>query len=79
MSRTNRSVWPGITLLVLGVLFLLDNLDVASSEQVVRTYWPVVLIISGLSLLTRCQRIRLNAEGHGSSESTLEGSESASD
>jgi uncharacterized membrane protein HdeD (DUF308 family) len=64
MSRTNRSVWPGIILLVLGVLFLLDNLDVASSEQVVRTYWPVVLIISGLSLLTRCQRVRLNAKGH---------------
>ncbi len=43
----------GLILIVLGVLILLDNLDVAEIRYVIRTYWPLILVIVGLSLLLR--------------------------
>lgn len=56
MSRTDRSIWPGLILLILGVLFLVNNLEVASFGHVVRTYWPLILILIGIGILFRGQR-----------------------
>lgn len=53
MSASQRSLWPGLILLILGILFLLDNLEVASFGHIVRTYWPLILIIIGTSILFR--------------------------
>jgi hypothetical protein len=43
----------GIILITLGVLFLLDNFGYASFGELIHDYWPVILIIIGLSLLLR--------------------------
>ncbi len=56
MARSDRSFWPGIILLVLGVLFLLDNLEVASFSHLITTYWPLILILVGISILLRATR-----------------------
>jgi len=37
-------VFLGVILLGLGVLFLLDNLNVLESRDVIRTFWPVLLM-----------------------------------
>jgi len=39
-----------ITLIVLGVIFLLNNLEVLELRRVLR-YWPVVMIVLGFFLL----------------------------
>ncbi len=79
MSTTNRSFLPGVILLVLGVLFLLDSLDVASFGHVMRTYWPVILIIMGIAFLMRRQRVWLNTEQSKSVGGVHEGIESPAD
>jgi predicted membrane protein len=56
MSTTKHSFWPGVILVVLGVLFLLDTLEVSSFGHIVRTYWPLILIIVGIALLLKSQR-----------------------
>ena len=54
MSSTNRNlVWP-IVLIVLGVLFLLHNLDFipfSRVKHILATWWPVILIALGLGAL----------------------------
>jgi predicted membrane protein len=79
MSTTNRSFWPGVILLVLGVLFLLDSLDVASFGHVMRTYWPVILIIMGIAFLMRRQRVWLSSEQSKSVGGVFEGTETPTD
>ena len=51
----NRSsgFWWGIILIVLGALFLLENLDVISVDIAVRDYWPLLLVLWGIWMLTR--------------------------
>jgi predicted membrane protein len=56
MSTTKHSFWPGVILVILGVLFLLDTLEVSSFSHIVRTYWPVILIIVGIAFLLKSQR-----------------------
>ena len=44
-----------IILVVVGTVFLLNNLGIAqlSIREIATKWWPVLLIIAGLSLLTR--------------------------
>ena len=53
MSQHRYSYVGGIILITIGVLFLLDNLGFANISDVIYTYWPVILVIIGLSLLFR--------------------------
>ena len=76
MYSHNRSFWPGLIILVLGVLFLLDNLDVASFGHMTRTYWPLILIIIGIALLMRRQRVWTTSEQQKPEESQYLGAES---
>lgn len=49
-----RRVWevvPGVILIALGLVFLLDTLGVVSAGRLLATYWPVFLIAGGLLLL----------------------------
>ena len=48
--RKRRPVWPGLLVITVGVVFLLDNLDVIESEQLFR-FWPVILIVAGVKHL----------------------------
>ena len=43
--RTNGNLAVGIILIALGILFLLDSLDVVTDN--IHTYWPVILIAIG--------------------------------
>jgi lia operon protein LiaF len=45
----NRSrLWGGVLLIAVGLLFLLDSMQVADFGDVIRTYWPLILIFFGL-------------------------------
>ncbi len=44
-TPTSRNVKVGVTLIVLGVLFLLYNLDIIR----IRNWWPILLILAGLA------------------------------
>jgi predicted membrane protein len=52
-NRHHRPYVGGIILIIIGVLFLLDNFGYASFGELIHDYWPVILIIIGLSLLMR--------------------------
>lgn len=51
MNKGN--IFWGSTLLVFGILFLLENLDLLEIDfsDLISTYWPVMLIIGGISIL----------------------------
>ena len=50
-----KSIGVSIFLITIGVVFLLDNLDVIdiSVSELIRTYWPVILIWMGVEKLIR--------------------------
>jgi predicted membrane protein len=52
MERSG-GVWLGVILIAIGVLFLLDNVYIVDFGEIVHTYWPVLLIIWGVSKLAR--------------------------
>ncbi len=52
MSRSS-GFWWGIILVILGALFLAENLDIISIDVAVRDYWPVLLVLWGVWVLTR--------------------------
>jgi|TARA_B100000902_G_scaffold270499_1_gene256352 lia operon protein LiaF len=51
----NKSIGVSLFLIVIGSLFLLDNLDVIdiSITELIRDYWPVILIWMGIEKLVR--------------------------
>ena len=51
----NKSIGASILLIVIGVLFLLNNLDYIdiSIAELIRVYWPVILIWLGTEKLIR--------------------------
>jgi predicted membrane protein len=48
-----RNVTWGFILVVIGVLLLLNNLDIADMGDIIQDYWPMILILWGISILTR--------------------------
>ena len=56
MSNTNRSLWPGLILLLLGIIFLLNNLEISSVGHLIGRYWPLILILLGIGILIKSQR-----------------------
>jgi predicted membrane protein len=55
-----RNLFWGMVLILLGLLFLLDNLGIADFGEVIRMYWPVILILWGISALFRKRRHTAN-------------------
>lgn len=55
-SRGRQLFWPG-TLILVGGGWVLVNLDVLAAD-VARSYWPVVIVLWGVSILTRRVRQR---------------------
>ena len=45
---------PGLVLLAVGLVFLLDNLDLVESGSILR-FWPVILLVAGLKNLIDAQ------------------------
>ena len=56
MATRNQISYGGIILIGLGVLFLLDTLDIANFGHLIATWWPVVLILVGINILMRQKR-----------------------
>ncbi|HET9216282.1 MAG TPA: DUF5668 domain-containing protein, partial [Terriglobia bacterium] len=52
MGVGDMELWGGIVLVLAGSLFLLDNFNVISLEQVGR-FWPVILILVGFVFIRR--------------------------
>lgn len=48
-----RDLFFGMLLIALGILLLLDNLDVISFGDAIRHYWPALLILWGISELLK--------------------------
>jgi predicted membrane protein len=48
--NTSNLFW-GLLLIAVGVIFLLDNRGVVDAVYILRTYWPLVLIVLGLAML----------------------------
>ena len=50
-----KSIGISILLIVIGIVFLLDNLNYVqiSIAELIRTYWPVTLIWLGIEKLMR--------------------------
>ena len=50
-----KSIGVSIFLITIGIVFLLDNLEVIdiSVSELIRTYWPVILIWMGVEKLIR--------------------------
>jgi predicted membrane protein len=49
--KTQGRIFWGILLIVLGVLFLLDQMDRLDFGDLVGRYWPVIFILIGVSIL----------------------------
>ncbi len=52
-NRHRHPYVGGLILITIGVLFLLDNLGYANFGDLIHNFWPIILIIIGLSLLMR--------------------------
>ena len=50
MGKTNTLFW-GVILVLFGVLFLLDNLDIMNFSYFISTFWPVILILIGFKII----------------------------
>ncbi|MCX6135936.1 MAG: cell wall-active antibiotics response protein LiaF [Ignavibacteriales bacterium] len=53
MHPARRSYLGALILIVLGVLFLLENFGLADVGNLIGTFWPVILILIGISILMR--------------------------
>lgn len=51
-----RNLFLGVVLITLGTLFLLNNFGVADFGEMIHDYWPLILIIWGLSIVMRDKR-----------------------
>ncbi len=56
MSTYRRPYLGGMILILLGILFLLDTLNIADFGEMISTYWPLILIFVGFSILMRNKR-----------------------
>ena len=57
-----RNLYWGIILVVIGLLLLLDNLDVVEFEDIISDYWPFILILWGASILLRRRQLTATAD-----------------
>ena len=48
--------WGGMALIILGMIFLLNSADIIPFRELFVTYWPLLLILLGVSLLLRRPR-----------------------
>ncbi len=63
--------WWGILLIGLGVLFLLDTVNLLDVGGLIVTFWPLILVFIGIRLLIRHQMGRGRAATGGASRSTF--------
>jgi predicted membrane protein len=57
-SKNNQSNWVGITLIIVGFLFILDTFNIMEFGGIISDWWPAIFIIIGL--------IKLKGQDRGS-------------
>jgi predicted membrane protein len=65
-----RNVTWGFILVLVGLLLLLNNLGIADISDILSDYWPLILILWGISILTR-RRQSSDTESSVISSSTI--------
>jgi len=55
-DRDSGGLFAGIMLIVIGTLFLLDRLGYADVHDVLHNYWPMFLVVFGLSRFVHRRR-----------------------
>ena len=60
-NAKNNLLW-GAILILFGLLFLLDNFDIMDFGDIVRTFWPVVLILIGVKIILDKKRANSKPE-----------------
>ncbi len=48
-----QNLFWGILLILLGILFLLDNMELVEFSEIIKTYWPAIIILWGIHILLR--------------------------
>lgn len=53
MRKSRGNWWIGIVIILLGIVFLLSNFGLLelSMGKLIRTYWPVILLVLGINIL----------------------------
>ena len=51
--RKSRGSWFGFALVILGIVLLLDSTGAMDFDDLIRTYWPLLLVIWGITVLAR--------------------------
>jgi hypothetical protein len=49
----SRGKWLGFSLIIIGGIFLLDSTGTFNIGEIIRTYWPLLLVLWGFAMLTR--------------------------
>jgi predicted membrane protein len=57
MYPERRPYIGGLILIGLGIIFLLGNFGIADVGELIGTYWPLILIIIGISILARRRHV----------------------
>ncbi len=70
MAHGHRSYIGGLFLVIIGVILLLDNLEIADFSHVIHTYWPVFLVLIGVNLLLRRSESHWHEWRHDSGDHT---------
>jgi lia operon protein LiaF len=55
MRNTSNLIW-GLLFIAAGIIFLLDNYSYVNAWDLVRTYWPLILVAIGLKILWDVKR-----------------------
>ena len=51
-----RNIWWGAGLIVIGLLFLLDNAGMIDAGRFLRLFWPAAIVVWGILLLVHARR-----------------------
>jgi len=71
-ARPGRSIVPGVVLLLLGVFFQLDRLDLIRARE--RDLWPVLLVVGGAALIAESLAVkRIPRDAFSASGASREG------
>jgi lia operon protein LiaF len=49
----SRGKWLGFSLIIIGTVFLLESTGILEIGDIIGTYWPLLLVLWGLMMLTR--------------------------
>ncbi len=69
MSTKNNSNIGGLILVVIGLLFLLDKMDILEFGYIISTFWPLILIVIGLNILRKQKKSNTFSEENTAQQS----------